>query len=412
MQNRRFVLMAMNKNNYGMKTIGIAALKSLIGNGLRTWLTVFVLSVAFILILVMQGLMKNWSEQAITDTIKWEIADGQYWHARYDPYDPFSLDSSIAQIPAAFRQAMEKGYVEPLLLTQASINPNGRMMGVQLRGIRPGQQAIAIPTHLLDDAEVQKKFGAIPVVIGSAMAEKSNLKLHDIVTLRWRDKYGAFEARDVCVVEIFRTTVPTVDLGIVWLALDTLQAMTLHQNGANVLLKLPESPVQELPHWTYKSVETLTESTTKMVKTKSAGTSVFYLVFLLLAMLAIFDTQTLSIFRRQREIGTLIAMGMTQGQVQWMFTLEGTLNAVLAFALGALWGTPLIWYLSHHGISFNMNASDLGVSMADRLYTTISVELILSTMCTLLIITAAVSFLPARKISKMIPTDAIRGKTI
>jgi cell division protein FtsX len=34
------------------------ALKSLLGNGLKTWLTVFVLSVSFVLIIFMQGCSK------------------------------------------------------------------------------------------------------------------------------------------------------------------------------------------------------------------------------------------------------------------------------------------------------------------------------------------------------------------
>ena len=61
------------------------AFKSLIGNGLKTWLNVSVLSVSFVLIVLLQGLLKGWSEQAVEDTVRWEIADGQYWQEGYDP---------------------------------------------------------------------------------------------------------------------------------------------------------------------------------------------------------------------------------------------------------------------------------------------------------------------------------------
>ena len=53
-------------------------------------------------------------------------------------------------------------------------------------------------------------------------------------------------------------------------------------------------------------------------------------ILLMLAMLAVFDTQVLSIFRRQKEIGTYIALGMTRKQVVTLFTLEGAMHAVLA----------------------------------------------------------------------------------
>ncbi len=84
--------------------------------------------------------------------------------------------------------------------------------------------------------------------------------------------------------------------------------MTLRENAAHLLIKSPEIEAKQVAGWNFKSVEDLTASTMLLVETKSMGTSLLYVIFLLLAMLAIFDTQTLSIFRRQREIGTLVAM--------------------------------------------------------------------------------------------------------
>ena len=77
-----------------------------------------------------------------------------------------------------------------------------------------------------------------------------------------------------------------------------------------------------------------------MIKTKSTGGSIFYIIILALALLAVFDTQVLSIFRRQREIGTYIAMGMTRKQVVGIFTVEGGMHAILAVILGAAYGFP------------------------------------------------------------------------
>lgn len=387
------------------------AYRSLVGNGLKTWLNVFALSISFVLILGMQGLLKGWSTQAVHDTVKWEIADGQYWHEKYDPYDPFSLDSGTAPIPEQYNEEIEKQLIEPVLITQGSIYPNGRMKGVLLKGIRPGQKLLNLPTGNIDESQTETD-GTIPVLMGAYMAKQTGLKQGDVVTLRWRDKNGTFEARDVRVAGIFKAPVPSVDNGILWLPLHLLQEMTLLGNSANLLIKSPDVDVNETSGWKFMNVEKLTESTRIMVETKSAGTSVMYLIFLLLAMLAIFDTQTLAIFRRQREIGTLVALGMTSRQVMWHFTLEGTINALLAFGLGAIWGTPVLWYMVNKGISFNIDASDLGVAMSDTMYASITPGLVIGTMIFILIVTAVVSYLPARKISKMVPTEAIRGKAI
>jgi len=381
------------------------AFRSLIGNGLKTWLNVFVLSISFVLIILLQGILKGWSSQAVDDTVKWEIADGQYWQLKYDPFDPFTFDSSTVEIPAVLKNDVDNHRIEPILITQGSIYPQGRMQGVLLKGIRPDQKLLKIPTEKLN-----VKSTEIPVVLGAFMAKQTKLHLNDVVTLRWRDKNGTFEAADIRIVGIFKTSIPTVDNGILWIPLDRLQQMTMNTNSANLLIKSSEVKAVSLPGWTFKDVTKLTESTMLLVKTKSIGTSFMYIIFLLLAMLAIFDTQTLSIFRRQREIGTLVALGMTQREVVWHFTLEGTINAVLAFAVGTVWGAPILYYMATKGYSFNMDASEIGVPMADTMYATITPGLVINTMIFILIVTAVVSYIPARKIAKMNPTDAIRGK--
>ena len=69
-------------------------------------------------------------------------------------------------------------------------------------------------------------------------------------------------------------------------------------------------------------------------------------------MLAIFDTQVLSIFRRQKEIGTYVALGMTRKQVVALFTVEGAMHSVL----GRL-GRSVLWHSAPdvqaiHGLPF------------------------------------------------------------
>lgn len=383
----------------------ITAYRSLIGNGLKTGLNVLVLSIAFVLILAMQGILEGWSQQAITDTIRWEIAGGQYWHRNYDPHDPFTIEASTAKIPEVFYPLIDKGRVEPLLIHTASVYSHGRMQGVTLKGIRPQQQLLQIPTSVLDTS-----ISEIPVVLGSFMAQQLQLQMNEVVTLRWRDKNGTFEAAEIRIVGIFRTTVPAVDIGTIWMALPHLEQMTLNEGHANLFIQAEGETIQHVAPWVFKSVDDLTAPTLLMVETKSLGTGLFYVIFLLLAMLAIFDTQTLSIFYRQKEIGTMVAMGMTPNQVVRHFTLEGTMYALLAMAFGCIWGLPVLYFLVAHGISFPVEAADFGIPMADTMYAVIHPELVMGTMIFILAITAWVSYLPARKIAKMKPTEAIRGK--
>jgi len=397
-----------SKSNSSIKEFWVlvkSAFRSLIGNGLKTWLTVFVLSFTFVLIIFMQALLDGWSRQAVTDAVKWEIAGGQYWNNNYDPYDPFSIDSSAAVLPIKLQAEFDNHQVEPILIAQGTLYPDGRMQRVLLKGIRPDQQLLALPTaDLIVDSE------DIPILLGTNMARQTALKEGDIVTLRWRDANGTFEAVDVRVAGIFKTSVPTVDMGQIWLPLDKLQRMMMLPNASTIIVKAAELNADSIPGSTFKDTKELTKQTMALVEAKSGGMVIFYVIFMLLAMIAIFDTQTLSIFRRQREIGTFVALGMTQRQVVSLFTLEGTMNAVLAIILGAIWGTPLFLLWANTGIALPMDTAAMGVAMADVMYPLVTVRLVLTTIFLILTITAIVSYLPARKIAKMNPTDAIRGK--
>ena len=143
---------------------------------------------------------------------------------------------------------------------------------------------------------------------------------------------------------------------------------------------------------------------------KSIGGYILFIILISLAMLAIFDTQVLSIFRRQKEIGTHIALGMTQGQVITLFTVEGAMHSILAAILAAIYGFPLLAYQASVGWTMPGGTDDYGLTIAETIYPAYSVGLVLGTTLTVLITTTIVSYLPTRRISKMKPTDAIRGK--
>ncbi|MFN8258392.1 MAG: FtsX-like permease family protein [Bacteroidales bacterium] len=382
------------------------ALRNLIGAGLRTWLNVIVLSFAFVVIIWHKGLLDGWDKQAKTDMTNWETAGGQYWHKNYDPYDPFTLNDSHGIIPQNLDSLVQKGELCPILVTQGTIYPSGRLFSILIKGIDPDQKLLAVPSVMLKSIKDD-----IPAIIGTSMANSTKLKQGDIVTLRWRDKNGAFDATEIKIAGIFKTNVPSTDVSQIWIPLEKLRTMLLMPDEATLIVKRnSKSIAPAVEGWVFKSKEILLSDLDKIMKTKSIGGMVLWTILLMLAMLAIFDTQVLAIFRRQKEIGTYVAMGMTRSQVVGLFTVEGAMHSILAALLGAVYGVPLLAYQSYRGISFPVKGSDYGISVADTLYPQYGFGLIVSTILIVLLTTTIVSYWPARKISKMKPTDALRGK--
>lgn len=382
------------------------ALRNLLGAGLRTWLNVIVLSFSFIIIIWTKGLLEGWDRQARNDMIEWEVGQGQYWHHSYDPYDPFTLTDSHGPLPESYLTAAEQNGLVPVLITQGSIYPQGRMQSVLIKGIPPGQQLLALPSGLLESAG-----GDTPAIIGSSMAKSTGLREGDYVTVRWRDTNGTFDATEIRIAGIFETTVPSVDVGQVWLPLEELQQMMLMPGEATVLVR-GENAIS-LPadgEWVVKEHKELLADIENIIKAKGMVGVIIWGILLMMAMLAVFDTQVLSIFRRQKEIGTYVALGMTRRQVVGLFTIEGAMNSVLAALVGALYGIPLLTIQAIRGVTIPVSSSDFGIAMAEKLYPVYSLSLIAGTVLIVMIVTTLVSYWPSRKIAKLNPTEALRGR--
>ena len=382
------------------------AYKNLIGAGLRTWLNVIVLSFSFFTIIWFKGMLDGWDRQAKHDMIAWEMGGGQYWHKEYDPYDPFTLNESHSVIDEELMGQINENLLTPLLYTQGTIYPEGRIQSIVLKGIDPKQNIIDIPSSMLDTLSSE-----IPVIIGTKMASDNKLKKGDYVMIRWRDVNGTFDATEVLIAGVYKTNVPSVDAGQVWLPLESLREMMIMPAEATVIVSVQGyEQVRDLKNWEFKDLTFLLSDVDEIIRAKSGGSSIFYFILLLLAMLAIFDTQVMSIFKRQKEIGTYIAMGMTRRQVVGLFTVEGSMHAVLALVVASAYGVPLLILQAMNGISLPVEGNDYGLAMAEKLYPVYSLGLVLTTVFIVTLTTTIVSYLPARKIAKMKPTDALKGK--
>ncbi len=379
------------------------------GAGLRSWLNVLVLAIAFIVIIWTQGLYLGMNRQAEQAMVRTLYGGGQFWHPDYDPYDPLSLESGYGPVPDSLSALIRQDRAVALLRVAGTAYPHGRLQPVELCGIDPDQSILALPTQALAVDSV-----SLPVVIGSRMAETLELGTGDRVTLRWRDDAGAFDARQVTIVKVFKTPVQAVDQAKIWLALDDLRSlMRIGENRATQVVLSPDiTTPPPAGDWVFHTQDDLLSDIREMVRTKTVGASILYIILMLLASLAIFDTQVLAIFRRRREIGTLIALGLTRVQVIWLFTLEGMMHGILAAAVAAVVGAPLFYVSAHHGLLLPQATDQYGFSIGETLYPQYTVGLVVTTVVLVMLTVTVVSFLPTRRIARLNPTDALRGKSL
>jgi putative ABC transport system permease protein len=383
------------------------AFRNLLGAGLRTWLNVTVLSIAFVIIVFYNGMLDGWNRQAYNDTKNWEVGNGELWHPGYDPYDPFCLQDAHAPITGKVKTLVESHQLTPILITQATIYPQGRMQNIYLKGVDPDQKIIKLPTSSLKSEQ-----GDLPAIIGKRMVETAKLKKGDQLLVRWRDKNGTFDTREIKIVLVFNSNVQSVDNNQIWIPLNVLQQITGMENEATLFVAGEKYTGGNEGIWQFKDLEFLLKDIKDIIQSKKIGAGVIYGLLLAIALLAIFDTQVLSIFRRQKEIGTYIALGMTRLQVVTIFTIEGSTHSFLAIILGSSYGIPLLWYIQNAGIPMPKSVDSMGVSVSEKIFPVYSMGLILSTVLLVIVSATIVSYFPTRKITRLRPTDALKGKIL
>lgn len=384
------------------------AIRNLMAAGIRTWLAAFVMSIAYVLLIFYNGMMDGWSHQSLNDIIKTEVGSGQFWHTEFNENDPLTYYDSHGPVPMTLQPMVEKGELQPLLLREANAYPDGRLKGVMIQGM-------TIKNNFLDIPMIQLKDKPNHIMIGRRMAKELKVAQDEPILIRWRDKHGTFDAK-YFHIEIFETPVTAIDMGIAYLPLETLQLMLDMKDEATLLVAKPnieldeQLMIEQADTWSFHSVDELTKFFTSMILAGRIEGVVMSSILLLIALLAIFDTMVLTIFKRTKEIGTYVALGMTQKDVVRIFTIEGAAHSLFAIAISLVWGAPILFYLYKNGLSLMGLGEQTGI-MRDKVEIYYSFGNILFATIFIFISSAIVSYFPARKIAKLSPTLALKGRT-
>lgn len=384
------------------------ALKNLLSAGIRTWLTASVLSLTLAAMIFMQGLMAGVLDEMSTIRKHEEIAGGQIWHKKYDPFDPTILNEANGALTTELLSMVENGKACPLLMISGAIYPKGRFKNSLIKGVDPAQECLQLdftPLNRVDNDD------SLSVMIGKRYANTLGVNLGDTLTVRWRTGAGAFDAKDAEIVAVLNTNAPVMDQGAIYLSYDTVNKMNGTKNSTTFLWFKDGVKPGETGSWVVRDFMYLMKDTLDMVKSKQVGQSIFYGLLLFLGLIAIFDTQALAVFRRKKEIGTFMALGMSNAQVVYMFVIEGAMYGILATLLTLFWAGPLFWWVAETGIGFaGVSGEEWGMAFGDRFYPVFTSGRVFGAALFINVMVVFVSFWPARVITKMTPSNALRGR--
>ncbi|MBT3516684.1 MAG: FtsX-like permease family protein [Nitrospina sp.] len=383
------------------------AKKNFSRQGLRASLNVLVTALSIIALIFMLSLLNGFQAQATRNVINTDIGGGHYRAPGFDILSPSKWEDYTVKVPDTLLRLHNKDKAE-VLVVQGQLYPNRRLYPVQIRGISMEQSLLQLPLDNL------KTFSAnfddlIPVVVGAKMAKKAHLHKGDTLTLKWRDRSGAVDAKDIIIIDVGDILNPRVDEGVVWLRLDHLRLMTDRKNEVSwVAVKHYIGLISEFE---FQPVEFLMSDLLALWRQDRMNSKILWAILMTLVCISVFNTQMLNIFKRQKEIGTLMALGMDSQRIVRIFTLEGCLAAIWALVVALLLGLPFfIWF---QGVGFDVShLSESTLPIRETIYPDYQPMEIIYSLIIVFILIVASSWFPVKKITRLDPTMALRGRAI
>ena len=379
--------------------------KNFYRQGLRAFLNVLVTALSIVALIFMLSLLNGFQAQATRNLVSTDVGGGHYRVPGFDILPPTKWEVLTMPVPEVLDGLLVRDKAE-VLVQQGQLYPNRRLYPVQLRGIAMDQSLLNLPLAGLKSFE-DKPGEVIPAVVGVKMARKAHLEKGDTVVLKWRDKGGAVDARDVLIVDVGDIVNPRIDDGVVWLRLDHLRSMTDREGEVSwVAVREYLGQVQGFEFQGMLMADLLA-----LLRQDRINSKILWGILMVLVCTSVFNTQILNIFKRQKEIGTLMALGMEPQWIVRIFTLEGVIAALWALGLAVVLGVPFfIWF---QGVGFDVtHLSEASFPVRETVYPDYQPREILVSVFIVMSLIIVSAWVPVKKITRLDPTLALRGRAI
>lgn len=186
-----------------------------------------------------------------------------------------------------------------------------------------------------------------------------------------QDVYGAPAYRELPVSCVFRTDDSDFDGSVAFVDRQSAAALLGTADPAELWLRLrnpddaealraAQLPFLEARGCVARTWESLQGSLLVFIKFMDAFILIVNLFVLVVAATVITNAILMNVFEKQREYGTLRAIGMKRRQQAFLVLLEGGGQGLVGAILGAALAAPLVLYLKGHGLPIGEASNAFG----------------------------------------------------
>ena len=306
-------------------------------------------------------------------------------------------------------------------ITGMAASPNSAA-GIQIIGIDPVQdkKVFSLYTTIPDSAGgffIGSRKNQ--VVLGRKLADKLKIRLKSKVVLRFQNSGGDLSEAAFSVNGIYQSANTVFDETNVFVRKTDLDLITGSDNGIQEIAlilddndKIPMAQVLLKSKLPGLAVQNWMELRPDMGMVSSAiAIEVYIILGIILFALAfgIVNTMLMIVFERTRELGMLMAVGMSKSRVFRMIMLETVFLTFIGGIIGMTLSATLVAVFHRHGIDLSSFSKGLGAFGFDpKIYPFIKINLYINLSIMILLTGIFAAIMPARKALKLNPVEAIR----
>ena len=395
------------RNLWRHRTRSIALIASV---ALGVWAGAFIVSLYY-----------GMGNERVRIAIEQEVSHLQIHHPAFrDDYDVafnFDLDSVAAAVRATpgLKAYSLRTNVQGMLANAAGSN------GVQINGVDPAAEDatrrlkgfVKNGTYFVDGKKNQ-------VLVGKKLADKMKLAPGGKIVLTFQDPMQSITSGAFRIAGIYESANAPLDERNVYVRRTDLEALlgtpgrgteaAILLTGENELPAAMDALRQTLPGLEVDDWRSISPETALVMSSLDISSIIIISIILLALAFGIINAMLMAVLERTREIGMLMAVGMTRLQLFGMVVLETLLLTLAGCPIGFAFAWLLNAWLSKTGIDLSGIAGNLmkGFGYGAVIYPDLPADKVWLILQIVFITALLASVFPAWKALSLRPAEAIR----
>ncbi|MDP3642170.1 MAG: ABC transporter permease [Bacteroidota bacterium] len=365
---------------------------------------------------------RGWMNQRLESGVETEVSHIQLHNPAFS--ENFELKSYIpggVKISEEITELESVNGVSPRIVVQAMIASSETGTVVKIIGVDPEKEKTVTNLHTkVAEGQYFEGTKRNPVLIGKKLAEKLNVKIHSKLVVTLQDSEGHLTSEAFRVCGIYNASNGMFEEMNVFVLKSDLSRFVMLDAGVSheiaVHLKDHEQLTQntEFLAGNYKDllVQNWKQLAPELGLVNEFGDIYiyFFVIIILLSLgFGIVNTMLMVVLERVKEIGMLMAIGMSKFRVFWMLMLETVLLTLTGGFLGILLGLIVSFATMKHGIDLSFYAKGLeDMGYSSLVFPVVQFKMIVVIGLLVLVAGILASIYPARKALKYKPAEAIR----